>query len=86
MTKTDIKSTYSLDVESVRMLEALARHWKVSKSEALRRAIRIAAGSDCESHETAVDALERLQSRVRERQVDLSAWEHAVKAERHAIL
>ena len=68
------------------MLEALARRWKVSKSEALRRAIRTAAGGDYENHENALDALERLQSRVRERQVDLSAWEHAVKAERHAIL
>ena len=67
------------------MLEALARRWKVSKSEALRRAIRTAAGSDYVSHETILDALERLQSRVRERQVDLSAWEHAVKAEHHAI-
>lgn len=86
MVNTSIKSAYSLDVGSVRMLEALARRWNVSKSEALRRAIRTAAGSDHESHETALEALERLQSRVRERQVDLSAWEHAVKAERHAIL
>ena len=38
-----IKSTYSLDVESVRVLEALAQRWDVSKSEVLRRAIRIAA-------------------------------------------
>ena len=67
------------------MLEALARRWKVSKSEALRHAIRIAAGSDYEGHETALAVLERLQSRVQERQVDLSAWEHQLKADRHAI-
>src|SRR5207249_7015562 len=39
-----IKSTYTLDVATVRTLEALARRWKVSKSEALRRAIRSASG------------------------------------------
>ncbi len=38
-----IKSTYSLDVGSVRTLEALAQRWYVSRSEVLRRAIRIAA-------------------------------------------
>ena len=36
-----IKSTYSLDVEFVRALEALVQRWKVSKSEVSRRAIRI---------------------------------------------
>ena len=36
MAETIIKSTYSLDVESVRALEELARHWAVSKSEVLR--------------------------------------------------
>ena len=38
MAVTTIKSTYSLDVESVRALEELARHWEVPKSEVLRRA------------------------------------------------
>ena len=33
-----IKATYSLDVETVRMLVHMARRWGVSKSEALRRA------------------------------------------------
>ena len=36
MAVTTITSTYSLDVESVRELEELARHWEVSKSEVLR--------------------------------------------------
>lgn len=34
-----IKSTFSLDVETARALEVLARRWKVSKSEAVRRAV-----------------------------------------------
>ena len=38
-----IKSTYSLDVETVRTLESLARRWNVSKTEVVRRAIRAAA-------------------------------------------
>jgi len=38
-----LKSTYSLDIHSVRALESLARRWGVSKSEALRRTIRAAA-------------------------------------------
>ena len=43
MAPSMIKSTYTLDAESVRTLEGLARHWRVSKSEARRRAIRTAA-------------------------------------------
>ena len=38
MAVTTIKSTYSLDVETVRTLETLACRWNVSKSEVLRRA------------------------------------------------
>ena len=43
MAISTIKSTYSLDVGSVRTLETLAKRWRVSKTEVLRRAIRIAA-------------------------------------------
>ena len=43
MATTTVKSTYSLDVETVRELDAVARRWKVSKSEALRRALHAAA-------------------------------------------
>ena len=38
-----IKSTCSHDGGTVRTLESLARRWNVSKSEALRRAIRSGA-------------------------------------------
>ena len=41
-----VKSTYSLDEETVRILDGLARRWKVSKSEALRRAIHGAAAKN----------------------------------------
>ena len=54
MATPTIKSTYSLDVESVRALDDLARRWQVSKSEALRRAIRRAEqrGADAKTAKT----------------------------------
>ncbi|WP_428276828.1 ribbon-helix-helix protein, CopG family [Candidatus Palauibacter sp.] len=84
MATTSIKSTYSLDVESVRTLEALARRWNISKSEVLRRAIKTAAAEDAAREEGPLGALDRLQTVVRERSVDLAAWEHNVAAERRA--
>ena len=41
-----VKATYSLDVNTVKALERMAKRWAVSKSEALRRAIRAAAAND----------------------------------------
>lgn len=84
MAITSIKSTYSLDVESVRTLETLAKRWSVSKSEVLRRAIRIAANEDVPTQNAALDALDRLQSSLRERKVDTAQWAKDVKAERRA--
>ena len=85
MAITSIKSTYSLDVDSVRTLEALARRWNVSKSEVIRRALRIAAmtGDDIEGG-VALEALSRLQDTVRERGVDLGQWARDLDAERKA--
>ena len=79
-----IKSTYSLDVESVRTLETLAKRWRVSKTEVLRRAIRIAATEGTSENDAALGALDRLQNSVRERNVDVSRWERDLKAERRA--
>ena len=79
-----IKSTYSLDVESIRMLEKLARHWNVSKSEVLRRAIRIAVTGGGGSDDATLSMLDRLQAAVRSRKVNLAQWERALKAERRA--
>jgi hypothetical protein len=84
MAITTIKSTYSLDVESVRDLEALAQRWRVSKSEVLRRAIRIAANRDSSGQGAALDALDRLQALLRERKVDANRWARELKAERRA--
>ena len=84
MAMVTIKSTYSLDVESVRILEALARTWNVSKSEVLRRAIRGAAHDMPPAHKAALNALDRLQASVRVRRIDLRRWERDVQAERLA--
>ncbi len=77
------KSTYSLDLESVRSLEALARHWKVSESEALRRALRIAA-REAGPGKTSTESLDRLQASLRERKVNLTQWAQDVNHERRA--
>ncbi len=84
MATVTIKSTYALDVESVRTLEALADRWNVSKSEALRRAIRTAAREPAPVNQAALDALDRLQASVRARKIDLRRWERDVEAERRA--
>ena len=83
MVVTTIKLTYSLDVESVRTLEALARHWKVSKSEVLRRALRIAA-REAGPGWSATKSLDQLQASLRERNLNPARWARDVDDERNA--
>lgn len=84
MATTTIKSTYSLDVESVRALEELAGRWGVSKSEALRRAIRSEAGRQPARGGDALAALDQLQASLRSRNIDLDQWAREVESERQA--
>ena len=79
-----IKSTYSLDVETVRRLEAMARRWKVSKSEALRRAIRATAEQACPEEVDAITALEGLQQSLNLSAEAARRWEKRARAERRA--
>ena len=79
-----IKSTYSLDVETVRTLESLARSWNVPKSEVLRRAIRAAAREESPGERSALESLRLLQASVKARGVDLKRWERELRAERRA--
>ena len=69
-----IKVTYSLDVDSVRDLEELARQWGVSKSEALRRAIQREARRQPNRVAEALQALDNLQASVRASGIDLAQW------------
>lgn len=84
MAITTIKSTYSLDVETVRALEGMARHWNVSKSEALRRAIRSTVARLEPEEAGALRALDRLQEKLELSEADRRRWEHDSVAERKA--
>lgn len=78
-----IKSTYSLDPETVQTLEGMARRWGVSKSEALRRAIRNAADADLLPPDEPLRALDVLQESL-DLNVDRARrWVDEVRRERH---
>jgi hypothetical protein len=61
MAVTKIKATYSLDVEAVEGLERLAKVWDVPKSEALRRAIAMAAERCAAGDSRATALLDEIQ-------------------------
>jgi Arc/MetJ-type ribon-helix-helix transcriptional regulator len=83
MAITTIKSTYSLDVQTVRILERIARRWNVSKSEALRRAIRSAAGSPLPIDDR-LQALDQLQRSLRLSPAKRRRWVETARTERRA--
>ena len=80
MAITTIRSTYALDVETMRVLERIAHRWKVSKSEALRRAIRAAEGQKPPAANDALRALDRLQRSLR--LTPAKAWARQARTER----
>lgn len=82
MAITSVKSTYALDVETVTTLERMAKHWKVSKSEALRRAIRIAAEAETGMNPEAIAALDELQGSLGMDANSARAWARTARAER----
>ena len=75
-----VKTTYAVDLETKRLLDRLAERWEVSKSEALRRAVRQAAGSEGASERLA--ALDALQRRLKLSNTAASAWVAVSRAER----
>ncbi|HEX9187485.1 MAG TPA: ribbon-helix-helix protein, CopG family [Vicinamibacteria bacterium] len=77
-----VKTTYALDVETMRTLEDLARRWNVSKSEALRRAIRISSAQAPPEDLTPIQALDRLQRSMALTPRDAARWATAARAER----
>ncbi len=84
MATMTVRSTYALDVETVRALEEVARRWKVSKSEALRRAIRAAARQGPGEAPDAVAALDALQQSLKLSPGTARAWDRRVRTERRA--
>ena len=77
-----IKGTYSLDADTVRTLESLAKRWRTSRSDVLRRAIRAAALGTEEPPDLA--ALDRLQQRVALTEAKAGRWAAAARDERRA--
>lgn len=77
-----IKTTYSLDVETVRRLDDLARQWNVSRSEALRRAIRASSVGHPVEELTPTEALNRLQGRLSLTPAAAAGWAAAARRER----
>jgi hypothetical protein len=86
MARTTIKGTYSLDPETVRLLNQLARQWRVSKSEALRRSIRSAAANPSADTQAAalLTALDQLQGAAAVSLRGAARWANEVRAERRA--
>ena len=77
-----VKTTYTIDLETKSALDRLASRWDVSKSEALRRAIRQAAGaSRVTDRLAALDALQRIARVTRDQ---ASRWTEAIRDERQA--
>ena len=84
MATPTIKSTYVMDVESMQALERIARRWKVSKSEALRRAIRAAVEQPPPAASDALRALDELQQSLRLTPARARAWARGTRTERRA--
>ena len=82
MARTTVKATYSLDVETARALEDMASRWGVSKSEALRRAIRAAGHEPAPGASRALAALDALQRSVGLNERSAARWEKRARLER----
>jgi hypothetical protein len=82
MARTTIKGTYSLDPETVRLLNQLARQWRVSKSEALRRSIRSAAANPSADTQSAalLTALDQLHGAAAVSLSGAARWANEVRS------
>ncbi len=78
MAATTIRTTYALDLDTVGKLEALAREWNVSKSEALRRVIKSARAES----PSPTEALDRVQGALAVTAPQAAAWATRVRRAR----
>lgn len=83
MAEATVKATYSLDPETIETLARLAEAWKVSKSEALRRSIRLAARS-APAPKSRLQAFRELQASLRLSSAEADRWIAEVREERAA--
>ncbi len=79
MPTAKVKATYSLDVETVRELESMAKRLGISKSAALRRAIRLAASAEPRPGEDQLAALDDLQQALGDSPEALKKWERQAR-------
>ena len=84
MAVTSVKATYSLDVETVKSLDRLAELWRVPKSEALRRAIRMAAELHAGVDSGTTTVLDQLQRSLALDEDAAARWMAAARTERDA--
>ena len=82
MPTSTVKATYSLDPETVRLLERMARKWNVSKSEALRRAIHLGSAAMPPETEAPLAAFDRMRASTMLREPQVRRWLQDIKAER----
>lgn len=82
MATPTIKSTYSLDPQTVRDLDRLARKYGTSKSDVLRRAVRSLAAREAMPETEGLLALDELQKRIGLNAAAAEAWAEEVRSER----
>ncbi|HJW67991.1 MAG TPA: hypothetical protein VJ829_01405 [Candidatus Binatia bacterium] len=71
-------------METVRALERIAEAWRTSKSEALRRIIRAAAGETVPEASDPLKALDGLQRALGLTRTKARAWARTTRDERRA--
>jgi len=76
-----VKSTYVLDLESADALGRLARDWRVSKSEVLRRVLKNAVSCPAPDR---VALFRQMQKAAGVSSAKADRWVAAVRAERRA--
>jgi predicted transcriptional regulator len=75
-----VKSTYSLDHNTLKKLRQLARSWQVSKTEVVRRAISAAAERELPfSSEKRMAAIDAVRKSMRARGVDFEKWKREIR-------
>ena len=84
MPTAKIKATFSLDTDTIKELERMAKRLRISKSEALRRAIRLAARAEPRPGEDQLEALNELQESLNLAPDDLRKWERQARRLRQA--
>ena len=85
MAKITVRSTFALDPETVASLDRLARHWSVSKSEALRRIVNVAAVvEERDAVSDALAALDELHQMLGLDEEKAESWIRQIRSERGA--